>query len=199
MALFLHRAAGVWPGEIWNFTLHTTGSGSVGTAADAWETALATMWSGASGIGQYYTPEVVLETATTSEIEQSTGQQLTRQDRNLGLAGTSEAEAMPPQVALVVSLLTVVANRSGRGRFYLPSPAAEVLDGGRLDATVQGVIATAAGALFSALTSASLVPVIYSRTAHTTTTITSASLGDVFDTQRRRRDKLIEERVSITI
>lgn len=203
MALFLHRAAGVTPGETFNFTMHTTGSGSVGTAADTFASALTTLWNGPAGtdgINQYYAPGTSITLATTSEIEQTTGHQLTREDRDLALDGTATGNALPPQVAIVVSFGTSVAQRRGRGRFYLPAPAVSA-DGadGRFLAAAQTTFQGALVAFFGAMSNGALTQVIYSRTAFTTLTVDRRSIGDVFDTQRRRRDKLIENRLPITV
>lgn len=203
MALFLHRAAGVTPGETFNFTMHTTGSGSVGTAADTFASALTTLWegpAGTDGINQYYAPGTSITLATTSEIEQTTGQQLTREDRDLDLDGTATGNALPPQVAIVASFGTSVAQRRGRGRFYLPAPAVNANGAdGRMASAATAIFQSALVAFFGAMANGGLTQVIYSRTGHTTLNVDRRSLGDVFDTQRRRRDKLIENRVPITV
>jgi hypothetical protein len=57
-------------------------------------------------------------------------------------------------------------------------------------------LADAALELVQGLTSAGGNVVIYHRATGTTSLVTSLDVGDVIDTQRRRRNKLIEARTS---
>jgi hypothetical protein len=68
-----------------------------------------------------------------------------------------------------------------------------------MGATAQGHLADAASDMLSSLLGDGYVPVLYSRTTHTTNEITSLDVGDVLDTQRRRRSKLVEVRTSRTV
>jgi hypothetical protein len=100
-------------------------------------------------------------------------------------------------VAIVVSLRSPVANRTGRGRFYLPQPTTNALTAvGRLDETAQSTIVDALTAAWTQANAAGENPVIYSRTQRATREITSFNVGDLFDTQRRRENALTENRVS---
>lgn len=111
----------------------------------------------------------------------------------------------PYQTSVVSSLLTGVPGRSNRGRMYWPAigapfaastlrlPGATAQD--IADDTVQllqhcvdeALIADPAGAL---------VPAVASRTLAQRRMITAVEVGDIFDVQRRRRDSLVEARVS---
>lgn len=204
MALFLLRASGTWNGgETWNFTLHATAAVSAAAAAGSLAGALEEMWSGvgtpAGALGTLYSPDVVLGTATAGEINEQSGQQIARADVAVNAAGTATGSSLPPQCAVVISLRTAIANRTGRGRFYLPATSVDALDAGRISAAAQTTIANAMTRLFAELDAAAITPVIYSRTRHVTTTITDANVGDVYDTQRRRRNQLNEQRVTIPV
>jgi len=194
MALYYHVLKGTYTGESWSFGIHTTGAAGVDDAQTAWGLAVA-----AFGNATYLAdlpPEVEFIEATTAEITQATGVQVTKRADPRNEVGTSAADGLPCQITPVVSLRTALATRAGRGRFYAPSPAVDTQVQGRMGATAQGHLADAAEDMFASLVGDGYTPVLYSRTAHTVTEITSLDVGDVLDTQRRRRNKLIETRVS---
>jgi hypothetical protein len=104
---------------------------------------------------------------------------------------------LPPQLAVAITIRTALAGRSDRGRFYLPPVVTDdVGDTGRIGGTTPLTLVTAVGTAIDAAaaagTAASLV--VYSRKLHDTHFATRIECGDVFDTQRRRRDKLVETR-----
>ena len=104
----------------------------------------------------------------------------------------SISPASVPVRATTISLITAVANRHGRGRFYLPPLAAAVLAAGRLSPTTVSSLQTAATSFFDSLVTGGLTPVVRNRIGHVSTPVTEARVGDVIDTQRRRRNKLVE-------
>lgn len=197
MALYAHVAKGTWSGVSWSFTLHSTGSLSVGDANAGWAGALGDWWD---DYGAYQMPAVVLAEASTATIDQSTGKQISRAETAIGTAGADVTGVLlPPQLAVVCSLRTSLATRAGRGRMYWPGPASDALTSGKIGATPQAVFVTAGSALFSALGAASMIPVLYSRTTTLVQVITSFDVGNVLDTQRRRRDQLVESRTSAVV
>lgn len=206
MALFRLRALGTITGESWNFGLHGTSNNAIGDVLSAWVEALTEAWSGnggsVAGLASLYDATTTLDTATVGELTMSSGQQTARQDQSIDLPGTAAGEPLPPQVSMVVSLQTAVANRAGRGRFYLPAPTVASVSAHVIASATIAAVAAAAGALFAGLDAGTITPVIYHRTgsmAGTVTNLTSARVGSVFDTQRRRRDKLIETYTSVAI
>lgn len=103
---------------------------------------------------------------------------------------------MPADVALVVSLRTSLANRRGRGRFYLPQPAALTLTAaGRYDPALQQELVDALEFAWNGYTSVG-DPVVYSRVNRSVQDITSFDVGDLFDSQRRRENALSESRIT---
>ena len=194
MALFHHVLRGTYTGESWSFGIHTTGTATVDEAQTAWGLAVAA-FGNATYLGDL-PPEVEFIEITTAELNQATGTQITRRADPRSEVGTSAADGLPCQITPVVSLRTNQATRAGRGRFYAPSPAVDTQVQGRMGATAQGHLADAAEDMFASLVGDGLTPVLYSRTTFTTNQITSLDVGDVLDTQRRRRSKLVESRVS---
>lgn len=118
--------------------------------------------------------------------------------------GTSVAN-QPAQVARVISLRTGRPGRSYRGRMYWPSLTAVIVPGtGKLDPTNQlatlnnaikmiKMVRDQANTIVGA--GSDIQPVIYSSTLDLVTPVTKVQVGDVLDTQRRRRDRLQESYV----
>lgn len=197
MALYRFVASGTTPGETFSFTMHAEGSLSTGDAATAFADALTAAW--AAGMDDLTTPEVDLTLASAATIDPATDGQITRVEVVLALTGVADAEMLPFQCATVVTLLTASATRHGRGRFYLPPLAANTLLNGRLNSATLTVLDTAWTAFFDSLNTDGVTPVVRNRTGHVSTTVTSARVGDVIDTQRRRRNKLTETQVVIAV
>jgi hypothetical protein len=102
----------------------------------------------------------------------------------------------PPQSSAVFTHLTGLAGRRYRGRTYWPWLATSFTG-----STLKGSVPSTAAAEFAAMVNAigseaatgdALEFSVYSRTADVVTPVTQVRVGDVVDTQRRRRDNLVE-------
>jgi len=197
MALYRMVASGTTPGESWSFTLHAEGSLSTADAATAFGDALTAAWAG--GMDDVTTADVDCTLASVAALDPATDGQLTRVEVVLALTGVAAGEMLPYQCATVISLLTDSATRHGRGRFYLPPLATGTVDGGLISAATITSLDTAWTAFFDSLNTDGLNPVVRNRTGHVSTPVTSARVGNVFDTQRRRRNKLVEVYTAIAV
>ena len=122
-----------------------------------------------------------------------------------GTAGTGTPK-LTAQSAVVVSLRTSTPGASGRGRLYWPAAGAGITTQLRLSTpdkdTVVAGFATYLHAIEGIL--ATNFPTIgfdlsvRSKTTHSTPHVTRLQVGDVIDTQRRRRDSLIESYSSVS-
>lgn len=193
MALYRHRLEGTFPGEQWSFGVYTDSNLSVTAMHSQWMTGITNFWGTATAL---FCADVQTTRATTVELDPATGRQLTGAESTRTDAGTSTATCLPFQCAPVVSLRTAILSRAGRGRFYAPSLAVDQVDAGRMTTTARDTLADAAEDLLTGLTSAGGTVVIYHRASGTTTPVISLDVGDVIDTQRRRRNQLIEARTS---
>lgn len=107
------------------------------------------------------------------------------------------------QTAIVSSLLTGRPGRSYRGRIYWPAQSAAIsTTTGRLSAEFTDAYAASVAAFLSAVQSAgpegsSPELSVVSQTISEVTPVTQIQVGDVLDTQRRRRDSLLELRSTI--
>jgi hypothetical protein len=95
-----------------------------------------------------------------------------------------------------VSLRTAQLNRAGRGRFYAPSLGVDQVAGGRMTTAAQTALADGFAQLLAGITDAGNRIVIYHKATADFDTVVRLDVGDVIDTQRRRRNKLVEARVS---
>lgn len=120
----------------------------------------------------------------------------------LGTAPTPDSPGLtaitcPFQTSVVMSMRTASAGASFRGRNYWPALAADILSTGRIATGDATDLATRWTELLVAIAEASTltptpVPMIYSATRNLITPVTFVSVGDVPDTQRRRRNALVE-------
>lgn len=201
MPLYQHRFIGnLASGDTFSFSWWSETSLTIDSSHGNAITWAETLWNGQDTLPGYATlcsADVSIQRITTGEISPDTGQQQTLRESNVNIPGTSESNALPADVAIVVSLRSPVANRTGRGRFYLPQPTTNALTAvGRLDETAQDTIVDALLAAWTQANAAGENPVIYSRTQRATREINSFNVGDLFDTQRRRENALTENRVS---
>ena len=199
MTTFRHVAKGTYPGEAWSFTLHTSGTIALTAAQAAWNSAIGSFWTG--NLDALVHTAVSLTEVSTASLDPTTGAQVSRLADDVSLPGVATGGLLPAQVSVVASLRTATATRAGRGRFYLPpfDKSTVTVTTGRLNSASVTACVNAVDALLSSLITDSLTPVIYHRSSFTTTNLTQFDIGDVFDTQRRRRDKLIEARTSQTL
>lgn len=116
----------------------------------------------------------------------------------------SGTPSKPAQCAVAVTLSTGVAGRSFRGRFYWPAVNIGMGEDLRLTTIAQTTIANEIGPLISEIGNVAtglpeFRPVVYSAVRNLTTPVVSAQVGNVIDTQRRRRENLTESYVTVDI
>lgn len=128
------------------------------------------------------------------------------------LVGTSTAAAIagtgtlnhPPQISTVVSLLTGIAGRSFRGRAYWPNLSTSIASSLMMSPSNAQNIANAFAEILGLITDAGnplpgFYLGVYSATQDVVTLVTSLAVGTAFDTQRRRRDDLVEQYLTADI
>lgn len=201
MPLYQHRFLGhTADGDNWMYSWWATSNRNLvdaQAAAVAWNAAL---WAGATagnGLEDHVTAEVGNDSVTTVTVDVLTGLQSARADTAQAIVGVAAGNALPADVALVVSLRTGLANRRGRGRFYLPQPAASQLTtNGRVLPDFITDLSASLDAAWNTYNTATDIPVVYSRTARSTQPIVSFDIGNLYDTQRGRESSQVEARTS---
>lgn len=114
---------------------------------------------------------------------------------------------LPPQCAVVLSLMTAKAGRSGKGRIYLPLLGTNIGPDGRIASGGTGGVAGPGARLLTDINSAlaanqSGIPrvAVQSQAAGGgSSEVLAVRVGDVVDTQRRRRDALVENYVTVAV
>lgn len=204
MGTYVNVVMGHVAGESFTFTFHTTNAaGNLAGASAAAHTAVDLLWNGvaspADSIKQIYPAGTGIDETVTTELSPVTGKNMGQVRVAEALVGTNAGASMPPQNAIVVSLRTALFTRAGRGRFFLPAPSVNSVDTGRILAATVSSCATAAQKMIQSLNGAGYTVCVYHRSTRTTDAVTSVDVGNVFDTQRRRRDKLVETRTSLSV
>jgi len=121
-------------------------------------------------------------------------------EASLARAGTASSAMMPYEVAIAVSLKCSATSGPKRGRFYLPPPVVGFMDVhtgtfinlGGLDAIIGGV-----NAAFDGFNTTDRKVGVMRNVVGSSTTVNDAQnvgIGNVPDSQRRRRNKQIEVR-----
>jgi hypothetical protein len=204
MGLYRNVVTGHEAGESFTFTFSTfNAAGTVAGAAAALHTAIGLLWNGvatpADSIKQLIPTVCGIDQCFAVEISALDGKQLGKVVNAEALVGTNANGPLPPQCSCVVSLRSAVFTKAGRGRFYLPTFATDKVSGGRILAAAVTQVATAAQKMVQSLNGAGYTVCIYHRQTKTHDNVVTVDVGDVFDTQRRRRDKLIEVRTSLAV
>lgn len=174
-----------------------------GTATDADAAASADAWlnafmSGATPAKPLWPTTLTIGPCKVSRLDAS-GNVVSAAFGGASVAGTGSASTnqLPPQCSVVVTLRSALSGGSHRGRFYLPPMStASVNSTGRFEATAKTTLVGALGNAFLAYDATSPSPqvVVWSRKNLNAVNVTRYEVGDVVDTQRRRRDKLTEIR-----
>lgn len=118
--------------------------------------------------------------------------------------GSAAVAVMPPQSAVVISMRTDTPSASGRGRIYWPALGAQIGSTLRLSSPTTEQLAQDAATYLNGVQTAlqnasegfpswTTMPLaVRSKTTKTTPHVRRLMVGDVIDTQRRRRDALPE-------
>jgi len=186
----------------WSWGLNvsaTTGSAAVlaAAAADAFSDYWNGVPAGTDAVKTLYDIATVADDVQVDELDSAMVHNVQQAFNTINLAGTGAGEPLPPNVAVVGSKVSDLPTRSGRGRCYFPPPTVDSMNSGRMASASHTIFANAFKNFMANLSTAdggAYEPVI----AHPSfipsafTPFNQVKVGDVFDTQRRRRSKLKE-------
>ena len=175
-----------------------TGGIEQGLVSNAGEiaTSIATAWTDAwTAVAGEFCSDTRWSKVSVYELTTISAPAVDVAEASLALEGTNSTDPLPPQVAVVVTLQTGRPGRSYRGRHYLGGlPENKCEPPGKLTSTSRTNIANFYASWMGAVNSAidSRLCVVLSPTLNIGTPITSVSVGDIYDTQRSRRDSQVE-------
>nr|CRY96717.1 hypothetical protein [uncultured prokaryote] len=209
---FLFTAFGTMPGgDIWTTGFRTNNTGGNGglevlneltpAVRIAWATAWARSRFGPSPQTTFngVTGRIIGTSGKTDVVAESL--------QDPPVLGNTNDTLLPNQCALVVTLQTGQAGRTHRGRMYIPCTGNAISSDGRLPQSVaqstadglKNVIEATNDALAAALPTRFRVAVQSSVPPFDQAEVTSVRVGDVVDTQRRRRSSLRENYVEARV
>lgn len=177
---------------------HGHGVSSAGSAVDVADDAAA-QWLAilaVAAFSQNWRTDVVWAQVNVSELGATPADPVVSSAQAaIGDAGTATTGSLPLQCSPVVSIRSSTAGSRGRGRMYLPPPITNsVGNNGRMTSTVTGNIADGLEDYFVAMETATHTMGIISAVGGIWQFYNANSIrvGDVVDTQRRRRNALAE-------
>lgn len=195
MAIYKHTVRGsIGGGDIFMFGFHMQRDPDVFAANAQAETAVEAFLAAQAAL---FTPTVVFDLLITQEIEEGTGTVVAVAETTLGQAGTSPDAQLPAEVAVCVSIKALVGVVAGR--FYLPAPSRGALTSpGQMVSALRDDLADDLKVMFDTMATAG-TPMrlgILRSGPKTFVGAGSINVGNVFDSQRRRRNKLLEVRAT---
>jgi len=211
MALFRVAIRGTLnASETFQFGFHVTDGllidASAQDVADSVRDSFSDQWDvlvGSQTPQSIYPTTTVFTGVTAYELDEETGSATDVAEAGFtGVAGTSSNPALPPNVAMCVSLLTGAPGRSKRGRLYMPAPQRDIVaTGGLIPAVTQTTLATFWRETLEGINGGTLgfECVVYSRALSASRRITQVRVGQVFDSQERRRRSLVDTGVSLDV
>jgi len=168
----------------------------------AWQTYV---WNNApGGILNAFAPTVDYVRVTVRDINASgVTDRVASAGPLVPILGTAEGLSLPSECAEVVSLISDHAGGRGRGRMYLPALAASQLGtAGTIYVDAVNGIADQFEAFFENLNADVLMPgavSVYSGVDDVLREVVQIKVGNIFDSQRRRRNSIIESYVTRAI
>lgn len=204
MPNYLHVAQGVLGGSFpWSIRIYSSSAATEAVAETNWNSGISAMFNTAAFFALL--PVGTNVTGTYTSTMDANWKQTTKTSMTLAINGAA-TQSLPWHVCEVITFRTAKSTKYGRGRWYLPAlaPTAMATAGGVLSATAVGDIVSAwntgqgqwRGTLqFLVLhrrgTKGGLAPL-------TTDNIIAGDVPDGFDTQRRRADKRVPARSSLS-
>lgn len=206
--MFQWKFTGSLPsGEIFNYGFYVRMDGETEnlndatTAADSFQ---GTLLNVTTGFPALYGTGVHWNAPTVTQLSDADGKTVIARKfgTSTGSGSTGSGSNLPPEVAVAVTMRTARAGKSFTGRFYLPAPlVAQCGPDGSLSSAALTAYNTALenAVLNFTSTAGKVFPIVYSAKLNTQTDCTRWDMGSIFDSQRRRRNRLVETRRNIPL
>jgi len=172
---------------------------------NSWATAVSDGFGTGGGLGPIFSNAMQWRTVTGYLVDSAGRSQGQAEATFAPATKGAEAFTLPPQTALVVTLLTGAPGRSARGRIFLGGLAQGVgTTDGRVPIALRDRYARNIAGFYGAVRNNpgggdDFRPVVVSPKLGTARKITAITVGDLYDTMRSRRNRLVEARVRFTV
>lgn len=207
MANYLHTVQGLLAGDFpWSLTAVSTSTDSESSVQTTWDAAVLSLWN-LAGLQTYIPPTTSL-TETSTSTASPTFRQTTKTISTHSISGGSSDPALPFNTCEIITWRSAFSTRWGRGRWFFPGLSYNALaaDGYTMLAAAQTELKDGMNAFFTALGSAVQLQILHRKaaldgatTAFSLSPIVAADIPDSFAVQRRRADKRVPTRVSVTV
>lgn len=204
MPNYLHKAGGTLQGGFpWSIGMVSISSSTESAAQTTWDSGVLAMWNTASLLALMPTGTTLTYTSTSTA--NAAFKQTTKTIANHSIAGTATV-GLPFQAAEVVTWRTANATKWGRGRWYYPTIGTGALatNGFVLSATAQGDLVAAVNAGLAVWVGSLNFQILHRKAtlsgpaALTLTPIVSGDVSNKLVIQRRRADKYVPTRSTLT-
>jgi hypothetical protein len=207
MTFYGVQASGLLNGSFaWSNNAYVTSSLSESAVATAFDNAFRSIWTNATLAP--YIPTTVTITGTSCSTMSPGFTQTTKTVHNAVTAGTGTSAAIGYHTCEIITFRTAFATRWGRGRWYLPPLGTNALavSGFSILAAAQTALQGAMNAYFTSARTSYTHVILHrkqtlggTRGSFSTDNVVQADVPSTFATQRRRADKLVPLRDSITV
>jgi hypothetical protein len=207
MAFYLVQVSGLLNAAApWSMNAVVSSALSEATVATAFDTAIRACFTETTL--KTYIPGSVEITETSASTTSATFTQTTKTTTVATTAGTATDAALPFGTCEIITFRTASATRWGRGRWYFPPLAYNALGAGGFELTsgAQTALVDGMNAYFTAVGSSYQHVILHkkatkggTRAAYSTDLVTAADVSSQFAQQRRRGDKIVPVRASITL
>jgi hypothetical protein len=207
MAYYLAQVSGLLNSAFpWSMNAVLSAAASESTVSTTFDTAIRGVFTNTAF--KAYIPTTVEITSTSVSTASATFRQTTKTTVSSTTAGDSSSIGLPYHTCEILTFRTSYATKWGRGRWYFPPLATNALDtdGFSILAAAQTAMEGAFTAYFTAVGSIYQHVILHKkatagggRAAYTTDTVAAADIPSSFAVQRRRADKLVPSRLSVTV
>lgn len=207
MAFYGVQASGLLGGSFaWSNNAIVSSTLSEAAVASAFDTAYRLIFTNASLAP--YIPTTVNITSTSASTMSNFFKQTTKTTHTSTTAGTGTFAAVGYRHCEIITFRTAFATKWGRGRWYFPPLGTNALAAGGFTmlAAAQTALAGAITAYFTSVGSSYTHVILHRqqidsglRAAYSTDIVVNADVPSTFATQRRRGDKIVPSRDTITV
>lgn len=207
MAFYLAQAQGTINAVIpWSCNSVLESAGSEATVASAFNTAFRAIFTNVTLAP--YIPTQVEITETSVSTASAQFKQTTKTMTAAVTAGTGTSPPLPFRTCEIITFRTASATKWGRGRWYFPPLGDNALAAasGEILSAAQTALVDGLNAYFASVGATYQHVILHrkataggARAAFTTDLVTAADVPNLFAQQRRRGDKIVPARMTITV